>query len=91
MCVPCVFILIFCFAKQIFDYWWDTTGFMIEHYADGDLVNEETPVGYLTAADEALAVWGPDGKGFNVSTGCTNSNPGQFQRSSLTEVYPVPS
>lgn len=33
---------------------------MIEHYADGDLVNEDTPVGYLAAADEALAVWGPE-------------------------------
>ena len=47
-------------GSQIFDYWWDTSGFMIEHYTDGDLVNEETPVGYLAAADESLAVWGPE-------------------------------
>ena len=58
---------------------------MIEHYTDGDLVNEETPVGYLTAADEALAVWGPDGKDFNAFIACTNSNSEQFQRSSLIE------
>lgn len=47
-------------GSQIFDYWWDTTGNMIEHYADGDLVNETTPVGYLPAGNETLAVWGPE-------------------------------
>jgi hypothetical protein len=33
---------------------------MVEHYADGDLVNKDTPVGWSNAADEALAVWGPE-------------------------------
>ncbi|KAF7136825.1 hypothetical protein CNMCM5793_006343 [Aspergillus hiratsukae] len=47
-------------GSQLFDYWWDTTGNMIEHYADGDLVNEETPIGYGPAGDESLAVWGPE-------------------------------
>ncbi|KAK4998063.1 hypothetical protein LTR66_002645 [Elasticomyces elasticus] len=47
-------------GSQIFDYWWDTTGNMVEHYTDGDLVNEETPVGWGMAGDESLAVWGPD-------------------------------
>jgi len=47
-------------GSQLFDYWWDTTGFMVEHYADGDLVNEKTPIGYGPAGDEALAVWGPE-------------------------------
>ncbi|KAF2232175.1 hypothetical protein EV356DRAFT_534846 [Viridothelium virens] len=47
-------------GSQIFDYWWDTSGFMVEHYADGDLVTENTPVGYMLAGDEALAVWGPE-------------------------------
>ncbi|KAF7180912.1 hypothetical protein CNMCM7691_000041 [Aspergillus felis] len=47
-------------GSQLFDYWWDTTGYMIEHYADGDLVNEETPIGYGPAGDESLAVWGPE-------------------------------
>ncbi|KAK5726276.1 hypothetical protein LTR17_012896 [Elasticomyces elasticus] len=44
----------------IFDYWWDTTGNMIEHYADGDLVNKDTPVAWNNAGDESLAVWGPE-------------------------------
>ena len=47
-------------GSQIFDYWWDTAGNMIEHYADGDLINEETPIGYGPAGHESLAVWGPE-------------------------------
>jgi catechol 2,3-dioxygenase-like lactoylglutathione lyase family enzyme len=47
-------------GSQIFDYWWDTTGNMVEHYADGDLVNEDTPLGYGPAGHEGLAVWGPE-------------------------------
>ena len=47
-------------CRRIFDYWWDTTGNMIEHYADGDLVNKDTPVGWSNAGDESLAVWGPE-------------------------------
>ncbi|OAQ99504.1 hypothetical protein LLEC1_01700 [Akanthomyces lecanii] len=47
-------------GSQLFDYWWDTTGNMIEHYADGDLVNQHTPIGFLPAGNESLAVWGPE-------------------------------
>ena len=47
-------------GSQIFDYWWDTTGNMIEHYADGDLVNKHTPIGWTNAGDESLAIWGPE-------------------------------
>lgn len=53
-------------GSQIFDYWWDTTGNMIEHYADGDLVNSSTPIGYGPAGDESLAVWGPEGLSFTM-------------------------
>lgn len=47
-------------GSQVFDYWWDTTGNMVEHYADGDLVNISTPLGYGPAGHESLAVWGPE-------------------------------
>jgi hypothetical protein len=47
-------------GSQIFDYWWDTTGNMVEHYTDGDLINANTPIGYGPAGDESLAVWGPE-------------------------------
>ncbi|OBU00224.1 hypothetical protein VE01_01676 [Pseudogymnoascus verrucosus] len=47
-------------GSQIFDYWWDPTGFMIEHYTDGDTVNKDTPIGFGPAGSESLAVWGPE-------------------------------
>lgn len=47
-------------GSQLFDYWWDTSGNMVEHYADGDLVSEETPVAWGEAGHESLAVWGPE-------------------------------
>jgi hypothetical protein len=47
-------------GSQIFDYWYDVHGFMIEHYADGDLVNDKNPIGRGPAEDEMLYVWGPD-------------------------------
>lgn len=46
-------------GSQIFDYWRDCSGFMIEHYADGDLLGHSHQVGNHCVADEALSVWGP--------------------------------
>lgn len=46
-------------GSQVFDYWFDTSGFMVEHYADGDLVNKDTPVAVVEAGPAALSVWGP--------------------------------
>lgn len=47
-------------GSQIFDYWWDVSGNMIEHYADGDLVNFETPMAFGPAGHAGLAAWGPE-------------------------------
>lgn len=33
---------------------------MIKHYADSDLINNETSIGYGPAGDESLAVLGPE-------------------------------
>lgn len=44
-------------GSQVFDYWKDSSGFIVEHYADSDVVNEDHPtqkVGGLAAA-----IWGP--------------------------------
>ena len=30
-------------GSQIFDYWYDPEGFVLEHYTDGDVVNEDNP------------------------------------------------
>jgi hypothetical protein len=44
-------------GSQVFDYWFDTSKFILEHYADGDLVNKDTPVTHVQAGPKALAVW----------------------------------
>jgi len=46
-------------GSQIFDYWWDTSKFMVEHYVDGDLVDETTPTQRTAAGPDNLHVWGP--------------------------------
>ncbi|KAB8071581.1 hypothetical protein BDV29DRAFT_193194 [Aspergillus leporis] len=45
--------------SQVFDYWFDPSEIMLEHYADGDLVNIETPIAHVPAGPQALSVWGP--------------------------------
>ncbi|RLL94967.1 hypothetical protein CFD26_102412 [Aspergillus turcosus] len=47
-------------GSQIFDYWFDTSGFILEHYVDGDLVNDEQPINRTRASSASLHVWGPD-------------------------------
>jgi hypothetical protein len=45
-------------GSQIFDYWQDSTGFKVEHYADGDVVNEDVVVGREVAGP--ISIWGPE-------------------------------
>ncbi|RDL40141.1 Glyoxalase resistance protein dioxygenase [Venustampulla echinocandica] len=47
-------------GSQIFDYWFDPSRFILEHYVDGDLVNEDTPGHRGAAGPGNLHVWGPD-------------------------------
>lgn len=46
-------------GSQVFDYWFDPAEFIVEHYADGDMVNIETPVQNSVATPAVLSVWGP--------------------------------
>ncbi|KIY01190.1 uncharacterized protein Z520_02742 [Fonsecaea multimorphosa CBS 102226] len=46
-------------GSQIFDYWYDESGFELEHYADGDLVNCETEVTVQENGPHTMYVWGP--------------------------------
>ena len=46
-------------GSQIFDYWKDPSGFKIEHYVDGDVVNAKTPVKRQAAGPDTLSIWGP--------------------------------
>ncbi|KAL5623848.1 hypothetical protein FOBRF1_003098 [Fusarium oxysporum] len=47
-------------GSQIFDYWFDPSGNIVEHYSDGDIVNCETTVAKEPAAPDTMAVWGPN-------------------------------
>lgn len=47
------------FGSQIFDYWKDTSGFVVEHYADGDLVNKDAIAERQEAGPNTLSIWGP--------------------------------
>ncbi|KAI1160491.1 glyoxalase [Nemania serpens] len=47
-------------GSQIFDYWFDPSGFILEHYVDGDLVDADEPTHRSQAGPGSLKVWGPD-------------------------------
>lgn len=44
-------------GSQIFDYWFDLNGFVVEHYSDGDLVNEDTT--FRDWDVQEANTWGP--------------------------------
>jgi catechol 2,3-dioxygenase-like lactoylglutathione lyase family enzyme len=46
-------------GSQIFDYWKDPSGNMVEHYADGDLFQADVPTGFAQASLDVLYQWGP--------------------------------
>ncbi|WP_321951358.1 VOC family protein [Paraburkholderia bannensis] len=46
-------------GSQIFDYWRDPFGNKIEHWTDGDLVNDSTPVGHAEISNDELSQWAP--------------------------------
>jgi catechol 2,3-dioxygenase-like lactoylglutathione lyase family enzyme len=46
-------------GSQIFDYWRDPYGNKIEHWTDGDLVNDASPVGLVPMSDTELWQWAP--------------------------------
>ncbi|KAK6067264.1 glyoxalase family protein [Seiridium cupressi] len=47
-------------GSQIFDYWFDTSRFIVEHYADGDLCDDTQETVVAQASEDNLHVWGPD-------------------------------
>lgn len=46
-------------GSQIFDYWRDPSGNIVEHFTDGDLYTRDSPLGYTPASDDSLYQWGP--------------------------------
>lgn len=46
-------------GSQIFDYWRDPFGNKIEHWTDGDLVNDDYVSAYKPLREDGLAQWAP--------------------------------
>lgn len=46
-------------GSQIFDYWRDPDGFMVEHFADGDRFDSSLEPGWAPMTVTGLAQWGP--------------------------------
>ncbi|WP_411389716.1 VOC family protein [Pseudomonas sp. MPB23] len=46
-------------GSQIFDYWRDPFGNKIEHWTDGDLVNDGMPVGHAEISNDEMSQWAP--------------------------------
>ena len=46
-------------GSQIFDYWRDPDGFLVEHYTDGDLFDCTLEPGWAPMTASGLAQWGP--------------------------------
>lgn len=46
-------------GSQIFDYWRDPDGFLVEHFSDGDLFDNTLEPGWAPMTASGLAQWGP--------------------------------
>jgi hypothetical protein len=46
-------------GSQIFDYWRDSDGLMVEHFADGDMFDNTVEPGWAPFTASGLAQWGP--------------------------------
>jgi catechol 2,3-dioxygenase-like lactoylglutathione lyase family enzyme len=46
-------------GSQIYDYWLDPWGHMLEHWTDGDLFNDQTPANTASLLDLIGSQWGP--------------------------------
>ncbi|MDT7755556.1 MAG: hypothetical protein QOH27_1454 [Mycobacterium sp.] len=46
-------------GSQLFDYWRDPDGFMVEHFTDGDMFDHSLEPGWAAFTASGLAQWGP--------------------------------
>lgn len=46
-------------GSQLFDYWRDPDGFLVEHFADGDMFDNTLQPGWAPFTASGLAQWGP--------------------------------
>ncbi|HTF49786.1 MAG TPA: VOC family protein [Pseudonocardia sp.] len=46
-------------GSQLFDYWRDPDGFLVEHFSDGDMFDNTLEPGWAPMSASGLAQWGP--------------------------------
>ena len=46
-------------GSQIFDYWRDPDGFLVEHFIDSDMFDDSVPPGWSPLTASGLRQWGP--------------------------------
>jgi catechol 2,3-dioxygenase-like lactoylglutathione lyase family enzyme len=46
-------------GSQIFDYWRDPDGFLVEHFTDGDMFDNTVEPGWAQMSASGLSQWGP--------------------------------
>ncbi len=46
-------------GSQLFDYWRDPDGFLVEHFTDGDMFDNTVETGWAPFTASGLAQWGP--------------------------------
>lgn len=46
-------------GSQLFDYWRDPDGFLVEHFSDGDMFDSTLEPGWAEMTASGLAQWGP--------------------------------
>jgi len=46
-------------GSQIFDYWRDPDGFLVEHFTDGDQFDQSVAAGWAPMTASGLNQWGP--------------------------------
>lgn len=60
-------------GSQIFDYWRDPDGFMVEHFTDGDMFDNTLEPGWAPLTASGLAQWGPPATKDFLGTGAKSA------------------
>lgn len=68
-------------GSQLFDYWRDPDGFLVEHFTDGDMFDNTLEPGWAPFTATGLAQWGPP-----VTKDFLGINPGALPHEALAVV-----
>ncbi|AQA06385.1 2,3-dihydroxybiphenyl 1,2-dioxygenase [Mycobacterium sp. MS1601] len=60
-------------GSQLFDYWRDPDGFLVEHFTDGDMFDNTLEPGWAPFTASGLAQWGPPVTSDFLETGPKNA------------------